>query len=642
MNANVKFLILALPRPIKRLIVMTSDAGTAIFSVWLAYYLRTGLILSFWPPQNGYFPLLACVAAVVICIPVFMATGLYRAIFRYSDVPAMLTVGKAIAVYGVIYITVFTIFQIDGVPRTVGVIQPMIMLLLIACTRFAARFWLGGMYEAQLRQEKRPNALIYGAGVAGRDLAAALIHSDDVNVVGFIDGDVRLQGNHIKGLLIYDPINIESLAKRKNITEVMLALPSVGRRRRHEIINTLQGQGYNVRTLPSYSNLLKGQVTVSDVRELSVDDILGRDSVDPNQELMTRDITGKIVLVTGAGGSIGSELCRQIFYQLPKKILLLDHSEFALHTIYEELQSKVSQLDGSLVIIPILASVRDNNLLDQVFTDFSPDTVFHAAAYKHVPLVENNKLTGIGNNVFGTFDIATAAISAGVKKFVLISTDKAVRPTNVMGASKRLAEMTLQGLSMTQSKTIFAIVRFGNVLDSSGSVVPLFRQQIKSGGPVTVRHVDVTRYFMTISEAAQLVIQAGAMTMSLPKKGRAAPVYLLDMGSPVKIIDLARKMIELSGLAVYEDTTCEGDIEIKIVGLRPGEKLYEELLIGDSVRDSMHPKIKFSEEEFMPWPRMQKDLSDLLNSVQENNQSNSLMILDKLVNDLSPTNMLRL
>jgi len=505
------------------------------------------------------------------------------------------------------------------------------LFLLVALSRFVARFWLGGMYIERLQQGSKPRALIYGAGDAGRELAAALSHSHVTNVVGFLDDDPKLHGSYIRGLPVYNPSDIAKITSKKRVAEVMLALPRINRRRRGKILESLRGQNVVVRTLPSYSDLAEGRVTVNDIRELSISDILGRDTVAPDQTLMKRDIENKTVLVTGAGGSIGSELCRQIFAQNPKKLVLFDHSEYALYAILQELKSKITPEKAGVELTAILGSVTDKPRIEQLFLASAPDTVFHAAAYKHVPLVEDNMFEGIKNNLFGTLVLSQAAIDAGVKKFVLISTDKAVRPTNVMGASKRLAELVLQALSTTQNKTIFAMVRFGNVLDSSGSVVPLFRQQIKSGGPVTVTHPDVTRYFMTISEAAQLVIQAGAMTAKKPKTGQAAPVYLLDMGDPVKIYDLAHQMIELSGLTMYDEATGDGDIEIKITGLRPGEKLYEELLIGEAASDSPHPKIKFAAENFVPWHDLDADLTVMRHAVDAMDVVTAKQLLTKLV-----------
>jgi len=631
MDNSLRLKILGLPRPAKRAIVMVVDAGLAVFSVWIAFYLRLGYFQPVLEERDGLSLIPAILVAVLVSTPIFIIFGLYRTIFRYSGAPAVLAVTKAIAVYGVIFASVFTLVGVSGVPRTIGLLQPVVLFLFIALSRFVARFWLGGMYKEQLRQGNRPRALIYGAGDAGRELAAALSHSHVTNVVGFLDDDPKLHGSQIRGLPVYNPSDIAMITSKKRVEEVMLALPRISRRRRGEILQSLRGQNVVVRTLPSYSDLAEGRVTVNDIRELSISDILGRDTVAPDQALMKRDIENKTVLVTGAGGSIGSELCRQIFAQNPKKLVLFDHSEYALYAILQELQSKITPENARVEITAILGSVTDKPRIGQLFSAIAPDTVFHAAAYKHVPLVEDNMFEGIKNNLFGTLVLSEAAIDAGVKKFVLISTDKAVRPTNVMGASKRLAELVLQALSTTQSKTIFAMVRFGNVLDSSGSVVPLFRQQIKSGGPVTVTHSDVTRYFMTISEAAQLVIQAGAMTAKKPKSGNAAPVYLLDMGAPVKIYDLACQMIELSGLTVFDEATGDGDIEIKITGLRPGEKLYEELLIGEAASDSPHPKIKFAEENFVPWQDLEADLSRMRRAVDVMDATTAKGILTKIV-----------
>ncbi|MDB2528295.1 polysaccharide biosynthesis protein [Alphaproteobacteria bacterium] len=631
MDKRLRAIVFGLPRPVKRIMVMIVDVGLAIFAVWLAYYLRLGQFLPLWEITAGFRPLPAVIVAVFSSIPIFMLFGLYRVIFRYAGAPAVLAVTKAIAVYGTIFATVFTLVGVPGVPRTIGIIQPIILFLLVALSRFVARFWLGGMYIERLQQGSKPRALIYGAGEAGRELAAALSHSHVTNVVGFLDNDAKLHGSQIRGLPVYDPVNGAQIIAQKRVSEIMLALPRISRRRRSEILQLLRGHNVTVRTLPSYSDLAEGRVTVNDIRELSISDVLGRDTVAPDPALMRRDIAGKTVVVTGAGGSIGSELCRQIFEQAPKKLVLFDHSEYALYAILHELQQKSATVSRDIDIHAILGSVTDKQRVEQLLQNMSPDTVFHAAAYKHVPLVEDNMFEGIKNNLFGTLTLSQAAIDVGVKKFVLISTDKAVRPTNIMGASKRLAELVLQASSTMQTKTIFAMVRFGNVLDSSGSVVPLFREQIKAGGPVTVTHKDVTRYFMTISEAAELVIQAGAMTTAQPKSGQAAPVYLLDMGEPIKIYDLARHMIELSGLTIYDAASDDGDIEIQITGLRPGEKLYEELLIGDAASASPHPKIKLADENFVPWAELEKDLTDLRHAIDSMDHQQATGILTKLV-----------
>jgi len=623
---DIRIFVLGLPRLVKRLTAMFLDSCLVVVSVWIAYYLRIGNFLPLFEVTDGLTLLPAIIAAVVMSVPCFIIFGLYRTVFRYAGAPALLSITKAVACYGILFAALFTFVGVDGVPRTIGFIQPIILFTLIALSRFMARFWLGGMYAGKLRLSQRPRALIYGAGEAGRELAAALAHSPIINVVGFLDDDSKLHGSQIRGLVVYDPVNSQKVITKLRIAEVMLALDGISRRRRNEILQLLRGQNVIVRTLPSFSDLAEGRVTVNDIRELSIDDILCRDSIEPDPNLMKRDIVGNTVLVTGAGGSIGSELCRQIFNQKPKRLILFDHSEFALYSISEEIHA-LSVLEGSNIeITPVLGSVVNKKRIGSLLKDTRPHIIFHAAAYKHVPLVEGNKFEGVRNNVIGTSIVAESAIEFGVKKFVLISTDKAVRPTNIMGASKRIAELVLQALSVKQQNTVFAIVRFGNVLDSSGSVVPLFRQQIQAGGPVTVTHKDVTRYFMTISEAAQLVIQAGAMMRADHHKTSAsgtlegttlsAPVYLLDMGEPVKIYDLAFRMIELSGLSVFDDKSGDGDIEIKITGLRSGEKLYEELLIDDAVLNSSHPKIKYADERFISWAALEPELMTLAIAIE--------------------------
>lgn len=637
MKKNLRYQIIALPRFTKRLIVMLVDALLAVVSVWLAFYLRIGDFLPLMIKTAEHFPLFAVIGSVSTSIPIFMAMGLYRTVFRYSGGPALIAIGQACAFYSLVYIMIFTVIAVNGVPRTIGIIQPMIFFALIAASRMSARYWLGGLYREYLSQNRTPKALIYGAGAAGRELSAALVHNADVKVAGFLDDDSSLHRRKISGLTVFDPNTVSQLTKKMNISEVMLAMPSVGRKRRNKILAELREANIAVRSLPSYSDLAKGRVTVNDIRELSIDDILGRDIVAPFPELMLADIRDKVVLVTGAGGSIGSELCKQIIKQRPFKLLLFEQSEFALYSILGHLETALQNYDygNKCSLLPILGSVNDKVLLEKTFNQYQPHTIYHAAAYKHVPLVESNPLAGIQNNVFGTLLCAEVAIDVGVNKFVLISTDKAVRPTNVMGASKRVAEMILQALAEVQVRTTFSMVRFGNVLDSSGSVVPLFREQIKAGGPVTVTHRDITRYFMTISEAAQLVIQAGAMTETKPSK-KSAPLYLLDMGSPINIFDLAKRMIQLSGLRLISDSNSDGDIEINIVGLRPGEKLYEELLIDDSSMNTTHPKIKVASEASLEWNAMQTCLQELETSVAKNDLKLIDTILIKLVSGYKP------
>lgn len=618
--------ILAMPRPAKRVVVLSVDAALCVLTVWLSYYLRLGE----WVKLSGdsfWQPMWAVGVSLLLALPIFVVNGFYRAIFRYTGLSALQTILKATAVYGLLFATVFTAYGVDGVPRTVGLIQPMLLLLTVGASRMLARFWLGGLYRNQLRMVALPRVLIYGAGNAGRQLAAAMSNSHEMRVVGFLDDDDRLHGHVLNGLSIYGPADLPGLVTSLQVSTVLLAIPSVSRHRRNEMIAQMLRAHVQVRTLPAVSELAQGMVSTSDLRELDIDDLLGREPVAPNHILLGRNITHKVVLVTGAGGSIGSELCRQILSVNPSTLVLIEQSEFALYEIQQELQEKIE--DSSTLLVPILASVRDAQRLREIFTDWKPDTVYHAAAYKHVPLVEHNPIEGIRNNTMGTLTAAQAAAEHGVSDFVLISTDKAVRPTNIMGASKRLAEMALQALAATSPKTRFSMVRFGNVLGSSGSVVPKFRRQIRDGGPITLTHPDITRYFMTIPEAAQLVIQAGAMA-------KGGDVFVLDMGDPVKIMDLATRMIELSGLCVRNENNPDGDIEIEITGLRPGEKLFEELLIGNNPRPTSHPRIMKAHEEFLAWPVLIEKLQRLESLLEQRNVEGTKDLLTDLVSGYAP------
>ena len=459
-----------------------------------------------------------------------------------------------------------------------------------------------------------------------------MTNNQEMQVVGFLDDDTTLQSQNLNGLTIYSPEDLPTLAASRQIASVLLAMPGISRRRRNEILQQISQAHVAVRTLPSVTDLAQGKVSVSDLRELDIDDLLGRESVAPNQTLLTKNIRGKVVLVTGAGGSIGSELCRQILTVSPASLLLIEQSEFALYAIHQELEEK--QAATTTKLVPLLASVQDTDRMREIISTWRPDTVYHAAAYKHVPLVEHNPAAGIKNNVLGTLRTAQAAQDNGVADFVLISTDKAVRPTNVMGASKRLAEMGLQALAessvATERKTTFSMVRFGNVLGSSGSVVPRFRQQIRDGGPITLTHPEVTRYFMTIPEAAQLVIQAGAMA-------EGGDVFVLDMGEPVKIADLARRMVELSGLTVKDTENPDGDIEIEVTGLRPGEKLYEELLIGDNPGPTGHPRIMKAHEEFIAWGELETKITALEMALNTNDIGPMRQMMQELVAGYTPS-----
>jgi len=614
--------ILALPRIAKRLIVLSVDLGLCILTVWLAYYLRLGdfVLLT----GNAAW---AVGAAIGIAVPTFTFSGLYRAIFRYSGWPALLAVARAIGIYGLLYFSIFTAVGVPGVPRTIGIIQPILLLLFVGASRALARVWLGDHYLSILKRTSRPKVLIYGAGSTGRQLVAAMANSHEMQVVGFLDDDDRLHGHVLNGQPIYNPADLATLVATLAISDVLLAMPGIKRNRRNEILSLIRSARVAVRTLPSVTDLAQGKVSISDLRELDIDDLLGREPVMPNHILLAMNVRSKVVMVTGAGGSIGSELCRQIFAIGPSKLLLIEQSEFALYAIHQELEGKLTDL--GTFIVPLLASVQDSDRMREIMSTWHPDTVYHAAAYKHVPLVEHNPAEGIKNNVLGTLRTAQAAVESSVSDFVLISTDKAVRPTNIMGASKRLAEMVLQAIAAASAGTKFSMVRFGNVLGSSGSVVPKFRQQIRDGGPITLTHPEITRYFMTISEASQLVIQAGAMA-------KGGDVFVLDMGQSVKIIDLSRRMIELSGLSVKDEQNPDGDIEIQITGLRPGEKLYEELLIGDNPKPTSHSRIMKAHEEFIPWAGLEKSLNSLEIALNVNDVGVIRLMMEKLVTGYTP------
>ena len=607
------------------------DAFLCALTVWMALCLR----LDGWVELTGAH-WWAVALSWLIALPVFVMMGLYRAIFRYAGSTAMVTVVKAALIYGALYSAAITALAIPDVPRAVGFLQPALLLLMVGASRAIARFVLSGVYlsKLKLKQENLPKVLIYGAGAAGHQLAAAISNSFEMRAVGFLDDDVRLHGQDLNGLRIYDPKQLISCVERLQASHVLLAIPSVSRARRNEILELTRRAKVAVRTLPSLMEMANGLVRASDLRELDIEDLLGRDAVPPDVDLLGKNIRGKVVLVTGAGGSIGSELCRQIIKLAPKKLLLVEVSEFALYAIHQELSQLLHNgAVGRIELIPLLASVLDEDRMTSIMRAWHPHTIYHAAAYKHVPMVEHNPIEGVKNNVLGTLITARVAAELGVSDFVLISTDKAVRPTNVMGASKRLAEMVLQALASSPSKraikTRFAMVRFGNVLGSSGSVVPLFRQQIKSGGPLTLTHVDITRYFMTLAEASQLVIQAGAMA-------KGGDVFVLDMGDPIRIHDLAKSMVELSGLSVRDASNPSGDIEIQVTGLRPGEKLYEELLIGDNPLPTSHPRIMTARDPFLPLVELMAQLKTLQLALNANNVAKVRVQLQALVPGYQP------
>jgi FlaA1/EpsC-like NDP-sugar epimerase len=625
--------LLALPRFIKQLLVIALDICLCLLSVWVAFYLRFGEFISL--TQSNLLSVSVLKAALIctaLAIPIFTVSGLYNSIFRYSEWKALVTIGKAIIGYALIYSTIITVVGVPAVPRTVGIIQPVILLLFVGISRTLANFWLGSETYGARRQTNRPRVLIYGAGKTGRQFAAAMYNSHEMAVIGFLDDDDRLHGHVLNTFRIYNPDDLPYLAKHLRLDIVLLALPNLSRQMRNGILTRIQKCHVAVRTLPSLADLASGKISVSDIHELDIDDLLGREPVAPNLILLTKNISDKTVLVTGAGGSIGSELCRQIMNLCPKKLVLLEQSEFMLYNIEKELREKYPS--EATLIIPMLASIQNKGRIHEIMKNQRPDTVYHAAAYKHVSLVENNPAEGMRNNAIGTLRTAQVAIETGVANFVLVSTDKAVRPTNMMGASKRLAEMILQGLESSNSKTRFSIVRFGNVLGSSGSVVPKFREQIKEGGPITLTHSEVTRFFMTIPEAAQLVIQAGAMA-------KGGDVFLLDMGDSIKVSDLARRMVELSGLSIKDANNPTGDIEIVVTGLRPGEKLHEELLLGANPVTTHHPRILRAVEDFLPWNQLEGKLETLDRALEVNDVSQVASITRELVQDYVPSSEIR-
>ena len=627
--------VLSMPRPVKRIIVFGVDAFLCILTVWLAYYLRMG----YWVSLRGE-PMVAVLSSLALALPIFAVSGLYQVIFRHSGWPTLLATLKAVALYGFFYAIFIAAMGFQGVPRTIGLLQPVLLMIAIGISRVVASHWLGDSYRKQLKIGSLPRVLIYGAGSAGRELSAALRNSRQMRVVGFLDDDQSLQGQVLNNIPIYSPIELPNLVSTLAISDVLLALPSLGRKNRNEILKRISQSKVSVQTLPSITELASGKVKTADLRDLDIEDLLGREPVAPNMSLLARNIENKVVLVTGAGGSIGSELCRQALRCHLTTLVLVEQNEFALYAIQQDLQKQLEGQTGlTTQIIAILASVRNSHLMEKIFETWKPYIVFHAAAYKHVPLVEENIAEGIENNIFGTLVCANLAKKLGIPHFVLISTDKAVRPTNVMGATKRIAEMVLQSITSDEkgkqkkSPTIFSMVRFGNVLDSSGSVVPLFRQQIRDGGPITLTHPEVTRYFMTIPEAAQLVLQASAMA-------KGGEVFVLDMGEPVKIIDLARDMIELSGLEILDENNPAGDIEIAITGLRPGEKLYEELLIGDNPIKTTHPRVMMAQEEFIPFQALENQLQNLMRALDVGNVTEIKVILRSLVPGYQPNDRL--
>ena len=620
---------LSLSRVTKRSLMICIDVLLIVAVLLLSFSVRLGEW--FWPQGDLVYLIFF---APLIAIPIFIKFGLYRAIVRYIGFKALWVIVQAISLFALVWGVIVLLSGIQGVPRSVIIINWMIGTLLVGGSRIIGRWWFSNQNSNKSSANNtQKNVLVYGAGSAGVQLATALSYSQELNPVAFIDDDDALLNHQIMGLKVYPSNNLEKLIISMKIEEVLLAMPSTSRERRNEIVNSLESHPIMVRTVPGVSELAQGNLKIDDLLAVKINDLLGRDLVPPNQDFLKLNIYDKVVMVSGAGGSIGSELCRQIIQLQPKHIVLFEQNEFSLYTIDQELQEFVGN-SSNITITPILGSVNDRDLVERVCRNFSVQTIYHSAAYKHVPMIELNIFSGIENNIFGTLTCAQAAIAANVEVFVLISTDKAVRPTNIMGATKRFAELILQAFSKNfenkNIKTNFSMVRFGNVLDSSGSVIPLFKRQIKNGGPVTVTDPEIIRYFMTIPEAAQLVIQAGAMS----EKG--GDVFVLDMGKPVKILELAKKMIRLSGLDIKDIDHPNGDIEIIYTGLRPGEKLYEELLIGENVLSTKHQLIFRSEEEMISWNDLEVILNKLQTSIQQRNYSNARNLLMEAVPGYKP------
>ena len=627
---NFKNWLLGLSRRSKRLLQVFTDVVLVWLSLWLAFAVRLGFDHRVEPFGDDRW---LFISAPLIAIPLFVRFGMYRAVMRYIGQEALIAIAKAVTVSALVFALVIYWFQ-DGqtdVPRSLVFNYWWLSVLIVGGLRLVMRqYFLGSWLDAVpympfvKQQEQLPRVAIYGAGSAGNQLLVALRMGKTMHPVAFIDDDDAIATRTIAGLKVYKPKHLQQMLDVTGATQVLLAMPSASRARRREILAALEPFAVHVRSIPGFMDLASGRVKVQDLQEVDIADLLGRDAVEPQAALFDRCIKGKVVMVTGAGGSIGSELCRQILASGATALILFEHSEFNLYNIHKELETRINKEALRVALIPILGSIRNLKRLHEVMQTWQVDTVYHAAAYKHVPIVEHNAAEGIFNNVMGTLYTAQAAIATGVENFVLISTDKAVRPTNIMGGTKRLAEMLLQALSKESSlrlsldakeehsyvnNTRFTMVRFGNVLGSSGSVIPLFREQIRRGGPVTVTHPKMTRYFMTIPEASQLVIQAGAM-------GQGGDVFVLDMGDPVSIVELAEKMINLTGLTVRSESNPSGEIAIEFSGLRPGEKLYEELLIGDNVSSTKHSMIMRADETYLPWEQLSAVLQELLAAVE--------------------------
>ena len=602
--------------------MVLTDVSLCFFATSLAFYLRLGEFI--YVESTSVWPALV---SALLAIPIFSYLGLYKLVFRFSGLPVVKTIALGSMIYGFFFSSIFTFFGLDGVPRTVGIIQPILLFFAIVASRSIAQYLLNAASSPIKQGCRSASALIYGAGSGGRQLLGALGFENKTKVIGFIDDDPEIIGQRVDMTWVYSPSQLNELVSTHNVDQVFVAIPSLSKLQLRSVIRKITDSPVKIRVLPTINDLPDGRVNVEDAQEVEIEDLLGRASVEPDRDLMCAKVTGKVVMVTGSGGSIGSELSRQIIALNPRALLLLDNNEHSLYLIHEELSSLVHDCT---TIIPLLGSVCDIERVRQILSHWPVDTIYHAAAYKHVPIVEHNPVEAIGNNVFGTLTLADSAIEFVVSDFVLISTDKAVRPTNVMGATKRLSELILQSKHHdNQNMTRFSMVRFGNVLGSSGSVIPKFNRQLKSGGPLTVTHPDINRFFMTIPEAAQLVIQSSALA-------KGGEVFVLDMGQPLKIVDIARLMISLSGQTEKTAENPDGDIEIEFTGLRPGEKLYEELLIGDASTATTHPKIMQACEPFIQWPDLAPQLAELKHASMRRDSELCVDLLQNLVIEYKP------
>ena len=609
----------SLPRFIKQFIMMLFDSASLVLILFSSFAIRLG----YWSFPPDYF-LWIVFGAPIIAIPIFMQFGLYKNVLRYIGFKALWSVGQAVTLYSILWGLISLMVDIDGIPRSIILINWMLSILIIGGSRVFVRWIISS--EVFLENKKKINVIIYGAGSAGRQLSNALQQSNEYNHIAFIDDNLTIQGENINGVPVMPFDHLSQIISEDHVDEILLAMPSISRRHRNKILVILSAMPIHVRSLPSVTELAQGKVRVQDLRDVLIKDLLGRNSIKPDEKLLKLKILEKVVLVTGAGGSIGSELCRQIIDLKNKKLILYESNEYFLYQIEQEL-CKINNL--GIEVFAILGSVRDRDRFQATIGHYGVQTIYHAAAYKHVPLVEFNSSEGVLNNIIGTRIAAEVAINEKVETFVLISTDKAVRPTNIMGATKRVAELILQALSLQNHSTCFTMVRFGNVLDSSGSVIPLFKKQINDGGPVTVTDANMVRYFMTIHEAVELVIQAGSMS-------KGGDVFVLDMGKPVRIYDLAVKMIKLSGLHVQDENNPDGDIEIKFIGLRPGEKLYEELLIDNNAKETSNPLIMRSEEKMLDWIILKELLDHLQESIDNLDPEKIRIILIEIVPEYSP------